>query len=339
MSSEEFWSVLEEGEDYYEEGDFEAALDRFDRALAMSPQSADAHNSRGNALMMLGRYDDALASFESSLGLEPGFVKAALNRAELLVDHLGRPEEGQTVCDRLLKRPLELIDAADAYFVKSKAALTLGDLRAALAMAEKAIGLASDRAEFIALRGGILFEQGNYRKALLDLDKAIRLAPEDPDTHYRRGLTLEKLGREGEARECFERAAGIDADHYPLPLEISPEDFERVAEEALDSLDPPMREFLHNVPVLVEDFPSRRIVSEDNVSPQILGLFVGTPHEEKTTLSQATVPDQILLFRKNLEKVATTREELLEEIRKTVLHEVWHYLGFKECDLAELGYE
>jgi hypothetical protein len=36
MSSEEFWAVLEEGEDYYEEGDFEAALDRFDRAVAMS---------------------------------------------------------------------------------------------------------------------------------------------------------------------------------------------------------------------------------------------------------------------------------------------------------------
>ena len=339
MSSEEFWAVLEEGEDYYEEGDFEAALDRFDRAVAMSPQSADAHNSRGNALMMLGRHEDALASFEKSLSMEPGFVKAALNRAELLVDHLGRPEEGQTVCDRLLKRPLELIDAADAYFIKAKAALTLGDLRVALAMSEKAIGLAADRPEFVALRGGILFEQGNYRKALVDLDRAVRLAPEDPDTHYRRGITLEKLGRDEEAREAFGQAAGLDAEHYPLPMEISPEDFERVAEEALDSLEPAVREFLRNVPVLVEDFPSRRVVSEDNVSPQILGLFVGVPHEEKTAIAQATVPDQILLFRKNLEKVATTREELLDEIRKTVLHEVGHYLGFHEHELAELGYE
>lgn len=339
MTSEEFWAVLEEGEDCYEEGDFEAALDRFDRAVAMSPQSADAHNSRGNALMMLGRYEDALASFESALGLEPGFVKAVLNRAELLIDHLGRPEEGLTVCERLLKRPLEIIDAADVYFIKSKAALTVGDLRVALAMADKAIDLATDRPEFIALRGGILFEQGNYRKALAALDEAIRLAQDDPDSHYRRGLTLEKIGRDEEAREAFAHAARIDADHYPLPMEISLADFERAAEEALDSLDPPMREFLHNVPVLVEDFPSRRVVSEDNVSPQILGLFVGTPHEEKTSLAQATMPDQILLFRKNLEKVATTREELLEEIRKTVLHEVGHYLGFKECELAELGYE
>jgi predicted Zn-dependent protease with MMP-like domain/predicted negative regulator of RcsB-dependent stress response len=339
MSSEEFWTILEEGEDYYEEGDFESALDRFDRAVAMSPHSADAHNSRGNALLMLGRHEEALASFEKSLELEPGFVKAALNRAELLVDHLGRIEEGRKVCDYLLKRPLELIDAADAYFVKSKAALTLGDLRAALAMADKAIGLASDRPEFIALRGGIHFEQGDYRKALAELDKALRLAPDDPDAHYRRGLALEKLDRAGDADAAFQRAAQIDAEHYPPPMTMSPEEFERLAEAALDSLDAPVREFLANVPVLIEDFPSRRIVAEDNVSPQILGLFIGSPYEEKTSISQATVPDQIMLFRKNLEKVATTREELSEEIRKTVLHEVGHYLGFHEHELAELGYE
>ncbi len=339
MTTEDFWAVLEEGEDYYEEGNFEAALDRFDRAVSLSPHTADAHNSRGNALLMLGRYEDALASFEEALRFEPGFVKAALNRAELLVDHLGRPEEGQAVCDRLLKRPLDLIDAADAYFVKSKAALSIGELRNALAMVDKAIGLASDRAEFIALRGSILFEQGEYRKALAEMDRAIRLASDDPDTHYRRGLVLEKLGRAAEAREAFAKAAEIDSHHYPLPMEIPSEAFEGVAERAIESLKPPVRGFLCNVPVLIEDFPSRRVVIEDNVSPQILGLFVGTPHQEKTSISVATVPDQILLFKKNLEKVAASEEELAEEIRKTVLHEVGHYLGFGEEDLAELGYE
>jgi predicted Zn-dependent protease with MMP-like domain len=70
-------------------------------------------------------------------------------------------------------------------------------------------------------------------------------------------------------------------------------------EEVLDSLASPMREFLRNVPVMIEDFASRRIVIEDNVSPQILGLFVGSPHHEKTSIGQATVPDQILIFRKS----------------------------------------
>jgi tetratricopeptide (TPR) repeat protein len=339
MTTEDFWAVLEEGEDYYEEGNFEAALDRFDRAVSLSPHTADAHNSRGNALLMLGRHEDALASFEEALRLEPGFVKAALNRAELLVDHLGRSEEGRAACDRLLKRPLDLIDAADAYFVKSKAALSIGELRHGLVMADKAIDLAPDRPEFIALRGNILFEQGEYRKALVETDRAIRLASDDPDTHYRRALVLEKLGRDAEAREAFARATEIDPRYYPLPMEIPSEAFEAVVERAIERLQPPVREFLRNVPVLIEDFPSRRVVIEDNVSPQILGLFVGTPYQEKTSISVATVPDQILLFKKNLEKITTSKEELAEEIRKTVLHEVGHYLGFGEEDLAKLGYE
>jgi len=339
MSTEDFWAILEQGEDYYEEGDFESALHSFDRAVSLSPNTADAHNSRGNALLMLGRYEDALASFEQALRIEAGFVKAALNRAELLIDHLGRPDEGQAICDRMLKRPLDLIDAADAYFVKSKAALSIGELRQALAMVDKAIGLALDRPEFIGLRGSILFEQGEYRKSLAEMDRALRLAPDDPDTHYRRGLVLEKLARHTEAREALAKAAEIEPRHYPLPLEMPPEAFDAVVERSIENLPPALREFLRNVPVLVEDFPSRRVVSEDNVSPQILGLFVGTPHQEKTSISVATTPDQILLFKKNLEKVATSEEELTEEIRKTVLHEVGHYLGFGEEDLAELGYE
>jgi predicted Zn-dependent protease with MMP-like domain len=162
--------------------------------------------------------------------------------------------------------------------------------------------------------------------------------PEDPDIHYRRGLVFEKLGRDDEAQATFARAAELDSKHYPLPTEISAEQCERIVQEVLAGLDPAVRDFLGNVPVRVEDFASRRIVTEDNVSPQILGIFVGTPCREKTAIDQATGPDVILIFRKSLEKIAGTREELVSEIRKTVLHEVGHYLGFEEHELADLGY-
>lgn len=338
MSNEDFWAVLEEGEDYYDEGDYESALDRFDRAVTLSPSNADAHNSRGNALMMLGRHEDALGSFEQALRLDAGFVKAALNRAELLVDYLGRIKEGEEVCNHLLKRPLDLYDAADAYFVKAKAALGAGDLRAALSMADKALGLSPARTEFTSLRGGILFEQGNYRKALLEFEKVLKQAPDDADIHYRRGLVLEKLGRESGAAAAFARAADLDPDHYPLPAQISVEECERLVEEAIASFEPEVRHFLENVTIQIQDFASRRIVAEDNVSPQVLGLFVGTPYQEKTSIEQATGPDVILIFRKSLEKIAGDPEELAEEIRKTVLHEVGHYLGFEEHELHDLGF-
>ncbi|MDP3940427.1 MAG: tetratricopeptide repeat protein [Deltaproteobacteria bacterium] len=338
MSNEDFWAVIEEGEDYYDEGDYESALDRFDRAVNLSPSNADAHNSRGNALMMLGRHEDALGSFEQALRLDAGFVKASLNRAELLVDYLGRSKEGEEVSRHLLKRPLDLYDAADAYFVLAKAALGAGDLRAAVSMTDKALGLSPARAEFTSLRGGILFEQGNYRKALAEFDKVVKQLPDDADIHYRRGLVLEKLGRDADAGAAFARAAEMDPEHYPLPAEISVEECERIIDEVIQSFEPEVHRFIENVTIQVEDFASRRIVSEDNVSPQVLGLFVGTPYQEKTSIAQATGPDVILIFRKSLEKIAGNREELVDEIRKTLLHEVGHYLGFEEHELHDLGF-
>lgn len=339
MSTQDYWATLEEGENLYDDGDFEAALDRFTQAVSLSPASADAYNSRGNALMMLGRHEDALASFEEALKLDSGFVKAALNRAELLVDYLGRAREGEEICDRLLKRPLDLFDAADAYFVKTKAALNAGDLPRAFSMVKKALGLSMDRPEFVTLCGSILFEQGNYRKALIEFDKALSLVSDDPDAHYRRGLVLEKLGRESEATGAFSKASDIDPKHYPEPTEISAEACEQIVEEALASLPSPVLEFLRNVPILVEDFASRRIVIEDNVSPQVLGLFVGSSYQEKTWITQAMMPDQIFIFRKSLEKIGASHEDLVDEIRTTLLHEVGHYLGFGEEELAEMGYE
>jgi predicted Zn-dependent protease with MMP-like domain len=106
----------------------------------------------------------------------------------------------------------------------------------------------------------------------------------------------------------------------------------------MEGFEPEVRQFLENVTIQIEDFASRRIVVEDNVSPQVLGLFVGTPYQEKTSISQATGPDVILIFRKNLEKIAGSRDELIDEVRKTLLHEVGHFLGFEEHELHDLGF-
>jgi len=89
------------------------------------------------------------------------------------------------------------------------------------------------------------------------------------------------------------------------------------------------------VPVIVDDFPSREFVLENpTLGPQILGLFTGNTHNERQP-----VPTTIMIFRKNLEKVAGDREELEVEIRKTLLHEIGHYLGLNEDDLKERGLE
>ena len=98
-----------------------------------------------------------------------------------------------------------------------------------------------------------------------------------------------------------------------------------------------IREAIANVPLLVEDFPGTELVRQENVSPQILGIFIGIPRTEAMATAQMPDLDRIILFKRNLEKVCRDKEELIEQIQITVRHEVGHYLGLDEEDMERLG--
>jgi predicted Zn-dependent protease with MMP-like domain len=122
-----------------------------------------------------------------------------------------------------------------------------------------------------------------------------------------------------------------------MPASISDEAFERAAREALDNLPRSIREEAERVPVLIEDFPSEDLIDDEDVSPQVLGIFIGVPRTAAHTTDQPRDLDRIILFKRNLEKACRDEQELVEEIRRTVTHEVGHYLGLDEDDLERLG--
>jgi predicted Zn-dependent protease with MMP-like domain len=128
----------------------------------------------------------------------------------------------------------------------------------------------------------------------------------------------------------------LDAKAYPLPLSVSENELERIAARTLQALPPEFRDAVRDVPILLEDFPSRELVrKEPGISPQVLGLFTGNIHQYRFV--GGPHPTAIILYRKNLEKLARTSKELEREIRITLLHEIAHYLGFDEEDMEELG--
>ncbi|MCP5040417.1 MAG: hypothetical protein GY944_05260, partial [bacterium] len=86
-----------------------------------------------------------------------------------------------------------------------------------------------------------------------------------------------------------------------------------------------------------EDWPSRELITTENVSPQILGLFAASPRTQASTTSQAEDLDRVLLFVKNHQKICRDREELIEQIQVTLRHEIGHYLGLDEEDMDRLG--
>lgn len=105
--------------------------------------------------------------------------------------------------------------------------------------------------------------------------------------------------------------------------------FEDEVQRALDELPPELAEGLRNVAVLIED--------ERPGEPTLFGLYEGVPLPERR-FGDPIRPDTITIYRLPLERIYRDPDELKEQIRVTVLHELAHYFGIGEERLAELGY-
>ena len=89
-------------------------------------------------------------------------------------------------------------------------------------------------------------------------------------------------------------------------------------------------------PIVIAELPAEADV-EAGVDPRALGLFTGTAYPDASHLGGQPGLTQILLFRRNLERVAGSDEELREEIRTTLLHETGHSSGWTTTELEGIG--
>lgn len=113
-------------------------------------------------------------------------------------------------------------------------------------------------------------------------------------------------------------------------LDVSPEEFESMVADGLDSLHDDMLDQLDNVIFLVEDEP------EDG--SDVLGIYEGFALTERDTYGYGEQPDRITLYRLNLLTHCESIDELQREIRITLVHEVGHFLGISEARIHELGW-
>ena len=118
-------------------------------------------------------------------------------------------------------------------------------------------------------------------------------------------------------------------------------DFEELVAEAVRSLPPRFRRQLENVDIVVENKPTAEDLESVGIEPggTLLGLYRGIPRNERSVWSSGTLPDQIVIFRRPLEAMTRNREDLIREIRITLMHEVGHFFGMDEEELHEVGYE
>jgi len=117
--------------------------------------------------------------------------------------------------------------------------------------------------------------------------------------------------------------------------------FRRLVTEALEGLPAEFLEKMDNIEVVVEGLPTPDQEDSAGGDPEeglLMGLYEGIPLTERTSSYGGVLPDRISLFQENIEAVCETPEEIIEEIRTTVLHEIAHHFGIDDDRLLELDY-
>jgi predicted Zn-dependent protease with MMP-like domain len=112
-------------------------------------------------------------------------------------------------------------------------------------------------------------------------------------------------------------------------IDIEPERFEEMVVTAIDSLPEDLGKLMRNVAVTVEHGPGPR---------GLLGLYQGVPLTSRTTHYSGVLPDRIIIYRRAICAICNTEDEVSEQVRRTVVHEVGHHFGIDDHRLRELGW-
>ena len=112
-------------------------------------------------------------------------------------------------------------------------------------------------------------------------------------------------------------------------IDVAPERFEEMVATALDGLPPELGRLMRNVAVTVEHGRGPR---------GLLGLYEGIPLTSRTTQYGMVLPDRITIYRLAICAICDSADEVADQVRKTVIHEVGHHFGIDDERLRELGW-
>ena len=117
--------------------------------------------------------------------------------------------------------------------------------------------------------------------------------------------------------------------------------FRKLVEESLDSIPRKFKELIQNVAVLVEDFPSPDTIRTMGLRSKydLFGLYHGVPLDKRGSYYGNVPPDVILIYQIPIESACATEEDIREQVRDTVVHEVGHFFGFSDTELRRIERE
>lgn len=331
----------------FEAEDFEGALAQAEALLTQAPQRAEALHYRAAALVELEQFEEAARSYQQALKASPDDLEILLGAADFLICRMGEDreavEDGIELCARGRKVAQRADDVELVYeflLLEGMGLNQLGECEQALVSLDGALLHMPRSVDAQVERGIALFELCRFPAAQAAFERVLKDTPDEAWAHHYLGLMAERRGDVREARKRFTKAQALTPEEFPPPVQLSEEEFDGALEAAVKALPERVKGYLDNVTISVEDIPSDEDLTGQSppLSPCILGVFRGTPVGERSVTSAYDhFPASIVLYQRNLERFARTREELIEQIGITVMHEVGHLVGLDEDELWKRG--
>jgi predicted Zn-dependent protease with MMP-like domain len=334
--------------DAFDAGELEDVLAGARQLLDQSPDCAEALHYQAAAQVELGDYEGAGESYERAIKLEPEDPDLRVGAADLWICHPGEDrasiERGLVHCAKglkLLAREDDPEAEHELLLLEGMGFSKLGDPEKGLERVEAALTKLPTSREALLERAIALFELCRFDAAQRAFERVLETEPDEAWAHHHLGLLAERRKDLAEARRRFSRAQKLSPEEFAAPVKLTEEEFDAAVEDALARLPEHVRKHLENTLVAVEEIPSDDdlLGARPPLSPSILGVFRGTAVGERTLDVGYDQPSSIVLYQRNLERFARSREELIEQIGITVIHEVGHLIGLDEEDLWERGLE
>lgn len=120
-------------------------------------------------------------------------------------------------------------------------------------------------------------------------------------------------------------------------MQLTRGDFERVVDEALESLPKRFADLVENVAISVEEEPTAEdldSIDDGDEDTELLGIYRGVALTDRTH-DAPLMPDEIAVFRGPINRVTHSWREAVDEIRETVIHELGHYFGLSDDDMPD----
>ena len=256
-------------------------------------------------------------------------------------------------CLQLAQQLSEVVDDMDGILLVATAFLEVGQPSESLQrindlqqLGSSAPGYDEDLNRVLLHRKAeALFLTGDPQGAL---SQTLALEPSDPieasDREFFIGLCHDHLRDPESADEHFTISTELDPVGNPPIPEITPDKAHDLIARVLGELPENIRKELEEVPIILEDLPELSMIQESagQISPDTLGLYCGNGIGERhmgNIASQEGMPTMasIRIYRRNLERMSRDEEDLVKQVKITLLHEIGHHLGLDEDDVSRLG--